>query len=78
MSDVNFDKYLFCLSWQVLNKNSGRMADRTCSILVLAITFTIKPCPFFSILFCIFLIIIISTVNKRKIVQIVIKAPNLV
>ena len=33
MSDVNFDKYPSCLSWQVLNKNRGRMADRTCSIL---------------------------------------------
>ena len=33
MSDVNFDKYPSCLSWQVLNKNSGRMADRTRSIL---------------------------------------------
>ena len=34
MSDVNFDKYPSCLSWQVLNKNRGRMADRTCSILI--------------------------------------------
>ena len=33
MSDVNFDKYPSCLSWQVLNKNRERMADRTCSIL---------------------------------------------
>ena len=33
MSDVNFDKYPSCLSSEVLNKNSGRMADRTCSIL---------------------------------------------
>ena len=65
MSDVNFDKYPFCLSWQVLNMTSGRMADRTCSILVLAITFTIKPCPFFSILFCIFLIIIIWSRKKK-------------
>ena len=31
MSDVNFDKYPSCLSWQVLNKNKGRMADRTSS-----------------------------------------------
>ena len=28
-----FDKYSSCLSWQVLNKNIGRMADETCSIL---------------------------------------------
>ena len=34
MLDVNnLDKYPSCLSWQVLNKNRGRMADRTCSIL---------------------------------------------
>ena len=32
MSDVNFDKYPSCLSRQVLNKNRGRIADRTCSI----------------------------------------------
>ena len=58
MSDVNFDRYPSCLSWQVLNKNRGRTADRTCSI-----TFTIKPCPVFSILFCIFHII---TIWSRK------------
>ena len=33
VSDVNFDEYPSYLSWQVLNKNIGRMADRTCSIL---------------------------------------------
>ena len=33
MSDVNFDKYPSCLSWQILNKNRGRTADRTCSII---------------------------------------------
>ena len=32
MSDVNFDRYPSCLSWQVSNKNRGRTADRTCSI----------------------------------------------
>ena len=32
MSDVNFDKNPSCRSWQVLNMNRGRMADRTCSI----------------------------------------------
>ena len=32
MSDVNFDKYPSCLSWQVLDKNRRRTADRTCSI----------------------------------------------
>ena len=29
VSDVNFDKYPSCLPWQVLDKNRGRMADRT-------------------------------------------------
>ena len=33
MSDVNFDKYSSGLSWQVLNKNRGRIADRTMKIL---------------------------------------------
>ena len=32
MSYVNFDNYPFWLSWQVLNKNRGMMADRTCNI----------------------------------------------
>ena len=53
MSDLNFDKYPSCLSWQVLNRNRGRMADRTYSILYWPFAYTIKPCLFFSILFCI-------------------------
>ena len=53
MSDLNFDKYPSCLSWQVLNKNIGRMADRTFSFLYWPFAFTLKPCLFFSILFCI-------------------------
>ena len=66
MSDVNFDKYPSCLSWQFLNKNRGRVADRTCSILNWSLhTFTIKPCPFFSILFCIFLIITIMGKEQK-------------
>ena len=65
MSDVNFDKYPSCLSWQDLNKIRGRMADRTCSIYLVAIIFTIKTCPFFLILFCTFLIIIICS-RKQK------------
>ena len=39
------------------------MANRTCSFKFL--TFAIKPCPFFSILFCIFLIIIIWSMKKK-------------
>ena len=27
MSDVNFDKVFSCLSWQVLNKNRGRLTE---------------------------------------------------
>ena len=27
MSDVNSDKYSSCLSWQVLNKNRGRLTE---------------------------------------------------
>ena len=27
MSDVNFDKFSSCLSWQVLNKNRGRLTE---------------------------------------------------
>ena len=27
MSDVNFDKYSSCMSWQVLNKNRGRLTE---------------------------------------------------
>ena len=33
MSYVNSDKYPSWLSWRVLDKNRGRMADRTCNIL---------------------------------------------
>ena len=64
MSDVNFDRYPSCLSWQVLNKNRGRTADRTCSILYWPLH-SLKPCPVFSILFYIFLIIIIWS-RKRS------------
>ena len=46
MSDLNFDKYPSCLSWQVLNKNRERMSDRTYSILYWPCGFTIKPCLF--------------------------------
>ena len=41
------------------------MADRTFSIIYCPNTFTIKPCPFFSILFCMFLIIIIWPRKKK-------------
>ena len=27
MSDVNFDKFSSCLSWQVLDKNRGRLTE---------------------------------------------------
>ena len=27
MSDVNFDTFSSCLSWQVLNKNRGRLTE---------------------------------------------------
>ena len=27
MSDVNFDKYFSCLSWQIFNKNRGRLSE---------------------------------------------------
>ena len=33
MSYVNSDKYRSWLSWRVLDKNRGGMADRTCNIL---------------------------------------------
>ena len=74
MSYINFDKYPSWLSCYDLNKNRGRMADELVSSLLAIITFTIKPCSFFSILFCIFLIIIIwsrkiGVISKRSIIQ---------
>ena len=50
MSYVNFDKYPSWLSWRVLNKNRGRMANKNLLYSLLAVTFTMKPCSFFSIL----------------------------
>ena len=41
------------------------MADRTCSSSLLAITFPLKSCPFFSIMFSIFLIIIVWSRKKK-------------
>ena len=65
MSYVNFDKYPFWLSWQVLNKNRGRMADRSCNIFYWHYIHY-KTMFFFSILFCIFHIIIIILSRKKR------------
>ena len=42
------------------------MADRTYSILYWPFAFTIKPCLFFTILFCIIFLIIIIWSRKKK------------
>ena len=45
ISDVNFDKFYSCLSWQVLNKNSGRLTEPVVILNVLGVYVPGGICP---------------------------------
>ena len=70
MSDVNFNKYPFCPSGQVLEKNRERTNDRTCISLYwpFIVTFSIKTflCPFFSFCFVFFTSLSLWSRKKKR------------